>query len=186
MTAGERMPPLHTPAMWITAAVTFTIWLAHAVLARLVASRLPERFPVHFDFAGEPDRWAARGDTEWYVTVALGGVLALGLTAFGLAFHRMPLRFVNLPGKQRLLALPPERRPPVLRVAAWLLVLLGLLIATTFASIQYLMYRTALLGWVESSIFAVLGLEFAALVGLVAGATIAMRRRLRRALDGPR
>lgn len=185
MTAGERTPPLHTPAMWVTAAVTFAVWLGHAVLARLVASRLPERFPVHFNFAGEPDRWASRGDAEWYLTVVIGGVLALGLTAFGLVFHRVPLRFVNLPGKQRLLALALERRLPVLRVAAWLLVLLGLLVATTFASTQYLMYRTAVTGRVEPSIFAALVLEFAALVGLVAGATIAMRRRLRRALGGP-
>lgn len=170
--------------MWMTAAVTFTIWLGHAVLGRLAASRLPERFPVHFDFTGQPDRWASRGDAEWYFVVLIGGMLGLGLTAFGLLFHRVPLRFVNLPGKQRLLALPPERRVPVLRVAAWMLLLLGLLIATTFASIQYLMYRTAISGRVEPLLFGVMGLELAALVGLIIGSSIAMRRRLRGAESG--
>ncbi len=185
MSEPGRQPSLRTPGMRAAAAATGALWVGHALFVWLAASRLPERYPVHFDVAGQPDRWAARGDFEWYLLVLLGGLLGLGLTLLGLYFHKIPLRYVNLPGKDRLLGLPPERRAPVLRVAAWLLVLLGLLIVAMFGSIQYVMYRSAWMGRVDALLFVVLGFELAALLGLVVGSLLVLRRRLREALGGP-
>ena len=184
--AGTSQPPLRTPGMLIAAAVTSTIWLVHAVLARLSVDWLPARYPVHFNVAGQPDRWAARGGFEWYMLVVLGGLVGLGLTLLGLYFHRMPLRLVNLPGKQQLLGLPPERRAPVLRVAAWMILLLGTLIVTMFGSIQYVMYRSALSGRIDALMPVVIGIELAALLALVVGALVVLRRRLRAALGESR
>ncbi|MBN1771519.1 MAG: DUF1648 domain-containing protein [Deltaproteobacteria bacterium] len=184
MTDPQRTPPLRTSGMRMAAAVTFAIWLGHAVFAWLAASRLPERYPVHFNLAGQPDRWAVRGDFEWYLLVLMGGVFGLGLTLLGLFFHRLPLRTINVPGKRQLLALSPERRAPVLRVAAWMVLLLGLLIVAMFASIQYAMYRSAHAGRVDALLFVVLGLEAASLLALVVGSLVVMRRRLRDVLGG--
>ena len=174
-----------TPGMLVTAAATFTICLGHAVFSRLAVSWLPERYPVHFNIAGQPDRWAGRGGFEWYMLVVLGGLVGLGMTLFALNFHKVPLRYVNLPGKEKLLALPPERQAPVLRVAAWMILLLGTLVVTMFGSIQYVMYRSAVLRGIDALMPVVIGCELAALLALVVGSLLVLRRRLRDALGGP-
>jgi uncharacterized membrane protein len=185
MTEQPSPGSLRTPGMVVTAAVTGAIWLGHAVFARLAVSWLPARYPVHFNIAGQPDRWAERGGVEWYLLVLLGGVVGLALTMLGLYFHKLPVRRINMPDKQRLLALSPERRAPVLRVAAWMVLLLALLVVTLFASLQVVMYRAAWMGRVDALLFVVIGLELAVLFGLIAGSLLVMRRRLREALGGP-
>jgi len=75
-------------------------------------SRLPERIPTHFDIAGRPDSWGGRS------TILILAATALGLTA--LFYLLMPLvsrldknpQIVNIPRKDELFKLPPEKRLP--------------------------------------------------------------------------
>ncbi|MGY1722991.1 DUF1648 domain-containing protein [Blastococcus sp. SYSU DS0533] len=128
--------------------------------------RLPDRVPVHFGGAGDPDRWVGRAEALW-----TSGLLAVGMALLfaGLVrlVHRAPAHLFNVP--------PPEhwKRPehlPHLRalvaddlwwIGAWTLLLI--------AAVQVLVVRAAQLadprldGWA----FAVLGLYLLAVLGRV-------------------
>lgn len=105
-------------------------------------SHLPERIPVHFDLSGTPDRWAETSWSSWFGLP----LLAVGLNAllYGLAVvsTRDPRR-VNLPGKERLLALPAERQQPVMATVREWLVALATPLTLAFCLIQLAIYRTA-------------------------------------------
>ncbi|HOX43516.1 MAG TPA: DUF1648 domain-containing protein [Myxococcota bacterium] len=89
--------------------------------------RLPERLPIHFLSDGTPNGWA---ETSWLTALAMPltavGIfvlIALGGLAIMRSARRHP-RYLNLPRKAELLALPPGRQEPVWRqleaLPAWL------------------------------------------------------------------
>lgn len=89
-----------------------TLW----VRAILWFPKLPERFPVHFNAAGTPDRWSERGAT-WFMLPAL----SLGILAFFtlIAWSLRPLTqsapgLVNVPRKDLFVRLSPAGRAVVL------------------------------------------------------------------------
>lgn len=74
---------------------------------------LPDRFPTHFDLAGRPDRFADRSSLEFFLLP----VLSLVLTALLLGITRWIGRladahpdWINVPNKERFLALAPAQR----------------------------------------------------------------------------
>src|SRR5690606_18905334 len=80
----------------------------------LAYPRLPERMPLHFGLDGTPDRWAETSLASWFMLPLVA--LALNLLLYGAAaLSTRNARLVNLPGKERLLALPFERQRAVLR-----------------------------------------------------------------------
>lgn len=71
---------------------------------------LPDRIPVHFGFDGMPDRWTEKG---WELVILI--ILPLIMTAllYGLtALSRRYTWMLNVPDKDKLLALPPARQEP--------------------------------------------------------------------------
>lgn len=72
--------------------------------------RLPDRIPMHFDFAGRPDRWSGRSGLLVLVALAvvMTGVLyvIIGLTS---RWARNP-RYLNIPHKAEFLRLPAEKQ----------------------------------------------------------------------------
>ncbi|HOS40566.1 MAG TPA: DUF1648 domain-containing protein [Spirochaetota bacterium] len=90
-----------------------------------VFDQLPNRVPVHYNFAGVPDRWTDTSMLGW-LTVPL---LFAGITAlfYGIAltlpwFRKRP-QWINMPeeSKKRFLALDEEARGAALRgMAAYL------------------------------------------------------------------
>ena len=80
-----------------------------AVVVAVVA--LPDRVPMHFDIAGEVDRWASRG--ELLVAMGLVGVLMAALFG-GVAagVDRIPFSMINVPHKAWWSA-TPERQAVV-------------------------------------------------------------------------
>ena len=117
-------------AMW-TLAVGLVAW------AGWVWSDVPARVPTHVGLDGEPDAWADRSVWSWFGLPALGLVLAAGLDALTVWTHRHPaLTGLNLPQKDAILALPPERRAPVLARSAGMLYGVGALCLVTFVLIQ--------------------------------------------------
>jgi len=72
--------------------------------------RLPARIPMHFDFAGHPDRWGGRGE------LVVLAVLPFVMTAvFYLLIRYIPKlganpRSMNIPHKEEFFRLPAERR----------------------------------------------------------------------------
>lgn len=95
---------------------------------------VPARVPVHFGADGTPDRWVDRSIWSWFGLPLVGLALAAGLdglTRWAVRHPEMP--GVNLPDKAAILALPPERRAPVLDRVAALLYGIGVACLTAFA-----------------------------------------------------
>ena len=72
--------------------------------------KLPERFPSHFDLAGNPDRWSGRG--AFLIIVAVPFILTL---VFYILIRFMPRlagnpQRLNIPHKQEFLKLPAEKQ----------------------------------------------------------------------------
>lgn len=100
---------MNRPLLMTTAAmlVALLAWSASAYGA------LPPSIPAHFG-AGGVDRWA---DTSFWSWFGLP-LMALGLPAlnYGIAvFFAARPQFMNIPRKDRLLALPADRRARVMR-----------------------------------------------------------------------
>ena len=115
--------------MWVLALglLAWAVWLWPDV---------PARVPVHFGFDGQPDRWADRSVWSWFGLPLVGLATAASIDVFVRWSLRRPgAPGVNLPNKEAILALPPEKRAPVLaRVAdlvygavAWCLVAFALI-----------------------------------------------------------
>ena len=72
--------------------------------------KLPERFPSHFDLAGNPDRWSGTG--AFLVIVAVPFILTL---VFYILIRFMPRlagspQRLNIPHKEEFLKLPAEKQ----------------------------------------------------------------------------
>lgn len=108
----------------------------------LVWPELPERIPVHFGLDGAPDRWARRTLLSWFGLPLIA--LALNLLLYGVAFlSSRSARHINLPDKDRLLRLPPERQRAVLARVRDGLELLCLPLTLVFCLIQIAAFRSA-------------------------------------------
>jgi hypothetical protein len=135
---------------WTTALLSGSV-AAHWGLAWHQWPELPVRVPLHFDFAGTPDRYGERGYWSWFFlpTLATGFALLFGLLIPRLVdwlAERDPT-LINLPDKQRFLALAPERRRRALRPLLALLQVLGCEVVALFAWIQYGTLQVALGAW---------------------------------------
>ncbi len=103
---------VHSPTFRLNSA----LFVAVLVLAVVLWMHMPERYPVHFDLAGTPTRWAERNPGMWVLIVAI----------FAISFGKVHLfqRFLindpdstllNVPYKDRFHQLPRERKVRVLR-----------------------------------------------------------------------
>lgn len=79
--------------------------LAQWLIPLAAYQSLPDRVPVHFDMAGNPDRWASK--TGWELWI--GPIIATFMAALAIVLLRFPQAF-NVPRKAEIAALPPEPR----------------------------------------------------------------------------
>ncbi len=86
------------------------------VYAIITWGELPAKVPVHFGFGGVPDRWAVKGFEiifiylmPWIITVLLYAVTYF-LVPWMVKKHPGS---VNIPNKEKFLALPAEQQRPV-------------------------------------------------------------------------
>lgn len=103
---------------------------------------LPNEIPAHFDATGEVTRWTRTSPLSWF-SIPL---VALALTAANYALaHFLPRwpHLINLPGKQRFLALPAERRAPVIERLRELLYGISVPLIVLMMVVQVAIYRTA-------------------------------------------
>jgi uncharacterized membrane protein len=75
-------------------------------------SRLPSLIPTSFDFAGNVREWGGRSTVIILASVALGVTAIIYLLMPYLSRLEKNPRFVNLPGKEELFELLPEKRIP--------------------------------------------------------------------------
>lgn len=157
--------------------------LAHAgvwALAGALWTRLPERFPVHYDIEGRPDRWGDREALSWFGLPLVGLGITTLLLGLGAGIPWMAGRWpgiMNVPRKEAFVRLPPDARRKAVRPAQAMLAVLALLANGLFA---YLIWgahaiatgaRPTLSGWVMAPFFA------GVILSLVFG-TLALRRAI--------
>ena len=122
MRDGESLRAADAPgrfrsAVALALAAAVNLWVFSQGLA--LWDRFPERMPVHFGPGGRADGWAAKSVLSVFGPALLLTLLVV-LTAFAL---RCRPKWCNFPGKDRMLALPPEFQEhvvaPIREGTAW-------------------------------------------------------------------
>lgn len=109
----------------------------------LVWPDLPNEIPAHFDGGGQVTHWTRTSALSWFAVP----LIALALTAVNYLSARLLPRWphlINLPNKQRFLALPAERRGPVFERIREFLHGISIPLILIMTALQLSIYRTAL------------------------------------------
>jgi uncharacterized membrane protein len=123
--------------MSLSRALMWSLALATLAWAVWAYGSLPERIPLHFGIDGTPDRWGERSMGRWLLLPLVGvGVAALMDGVGQWALRHPEKRTLNLPQSDDLMALPVERRVPVLRRAVAMTNATGVVILVAFAFLQ--------------------------------------------------
>ncbi len=120
--------------------------LAVAAAFGLAASwqrRLPARFPAHYNFAGEVDRWAEADSFEWWLMPICAAVLAILLAGLARLAATMSAEYINLPRKETFLAMSEEQQLPVRQLLTRMVLQVALLNTLLFVSIHWMSFSTA-------------------------------------------
>lgn len=135
-TAGSvaGMPPLEsTPVKRFYDAANMILILLLSYTVYLAYPKLPESFPTHFNFAGQPDGWG--GKATFIVLAAVAWILTL---SFYILIRYLPRiarnpRYVNIPHKEKFMKLPEQKQ-----MEYW--ALLAEFMAGMLAALNLLMY----------------------------------------------
>ncbi len=103
---------------------------------------LPERIPGHFGADGQVTRWTDRTALHWFVLPVLALVVALPAIWLARALPRRP-HLVNIPDKDRYLALREEHRLPVIERIRNMVFGIAAQVLALLALVQLGIYRTA-------------------------------------------
>lgn len=71
---------------------------------------IPDKIPIHFSFNGTPDGWAGKGNLMILFAVALGINALFYLIMIGTSWLSKHPSLLNIPNKERFLALPEEKQ----------------------------------------------------------------------------
>lgn len=115
-------------------------------LSLLLWPQLPERIPLHFAASGVPDRVGPASALNWFMLpgIATGmTALFLGINALVRRLVRTGPQWINLPDKERFLALPEQARMAVMRHLFAMLQGLPAYICLLFAWIVWGTYSVA-------------------------------------------
>ena len=114
----------------------------YVATAALVWPSLPDRIPIHFDFAGDPTTWARTSVPFWFGLPVLALAMDLFIRGLGNLALRVP-ELWNIPDKERFLALPAKARAPVEESLRVMLAWAAVLVTPAFVGIHLGMYLTA-------------------------------------------
>ncbi len=130
------------------------VWILLSIVSLLVpwgvalwlSPTLAEKYPVHFDFAGTPDRWAGPSQIEWFLLPAIATVVQ-GLLLASIALTRwLAVRapeYVNIPSKELFLRLPPDARVRCVAGVEGFMSWMSFGISLLFANILWVTWRVA-------------------------------------------
>ena len=117
-------------------------WIA----AIWLGASLPDRYPMHFDGSGTPDRWAGPGHDEWYLLAGIATFVECMLAGAGALAAFCAVRapeYVNVPAKAAFVQLSPAARVRCLAPMVDLLSMIALLVSVLFARIMHGTWQVA-------------------------------------------
>jgi len=103
---------------------------------------LPERIPIHFDLAGNPDGWASTSLLSWFLLPLVATAVAGLMLVIGRVSEYRP-ELWNIPEKPRFLALPAEARAPIVARLRAFLALMAVMTTALMGVIQVEVFLTA-------------------------------------------
>lgn len=115
---------------------------AYFAAAATLWSTLPQRVPVHFDFAGQPTAWARTSPWAWFGLPLLAAAITLFLYGIARASTHAP-ELWNIREKERFLALSPAARAPIIAYLHRLMAWAAVLVTLTFIAIHVGIHETA-------------------------------------------
>lgn len=139
---------------------------------------LPAELPSHLNIDGRVTRWTDATPLAWFGMP----LLALGLNLLLYVIMRFATRDprgINLPNKDRLLALPEHRQQVVLEEVKGLLELPCIEVTVIFCLVQYALYRAAVGGDTKALMIVIIAVPLLTAPVLV----ITMILRIQAAID---
>lgn len=132
--------PVHWKTLW-GSLLFFGIFL---LLALFLGMGLPDRYPTHFDFSGEPTQWS-EGRGSWILLVSIAS-FCFGQ---GILFQRFLLTdpdstLLSIPQKERYLGLSREKKIRILRRVNRMLGVINILTLALFCGILVAVYLSAI------------------------------------------
>lgn len=123
--------------------VSWGLMLAMVVLAASTYGGLPDRIPVHLNFSGEADRYAAKSLVQWFL---LPGIALGTLALIDFIGSRMPEQpeLLNIGDKELLLKLPPRFQRPVMLEAQRMMDATALGVMLLMLAVQWEFTRVAM------------------------------------------
>jgi len=120
----------------------WVLWLSLAAFSAITYDLLPADLPQHFNFSGEVTRTTARSPVSWGMLPAVA-LFTLALTQ-GIA-TRLPSNpeLFNFPAKDKLLALPPAARAPVIAQMRTFMDITSLLVMIVMLGAQWMLWQSA-------------------------------------------
>ena len=86
------------------------IVIVHVLFAAISFSGLPDKIPVHFNAAGQADRFSETGIGSWFLLWFMSAGMAGLIAWIAQIMHRIPMDYINIPRKEEFLTLPEESR----------------------------------------------------------------------------
>ncbi|HEY7767761.1 DUF1648 domain-containing protein [Longimicrobium sp.] len=111
--------------------------------------RLPERIPIHFDFAGNPDAWAGTTLLSWFMLPLFATGIAGFLFVIGRGSEYRP-ELWSVPEKARFVALSVEARAPIMARLRTFLALMAVMTTALMGVMQVELFLVAT-GQIRSS-----------------------------------
>lgn len=131
--AGERprYQPAWGPGDIVLTGISGAIWLTTAVAVAFSWPGLPDKIPMHFDFAGNPNRWGPR--LELLIPLAISALLFVGLSILA----RYPHIY------NYTVEITAENAPQQYRLAVRMIRTISLLIQAIFGGVIWVILRAA-------------------------------------------
>lgn len=107
-----------------------------AVGSLAVFPLLPEQLPAGLDFQGAARGWRPKALVPWVGLPAIGAVVAAVLIWMTVWLIPRKPASINIPDKDRLLELPPDRQQPVVRHVQSLVLVVSAGVLLMFGGIQ--------------------------------------------------
>ncbi len=134
------MNTLHTPSYRLNM-IVFAVFM---ILSVIILNIMPERYPIHFDLAGNPTRWAEGNAVELLILIFFGAFSFVSVTVMQRYLIGDPNSgYLNIPNKKKFLELPEEQKVRILRRLNRMLGYVNTFVLLTFISILLMMWSAA-------------------------------------------
>jgi uncharacterized membrane protein len=118
------------------------LWLALAAFSVVTYDLLPADIPQQINAAGEITRTTARSPVSWGMLPAIALFTLALIQGIGLLLPSHPELF-NFPSKDKLLALPPAARAPVIAQMRAFMDITSLLVMIIMLGVQWMLWQSA-------------------------------------------